>query len=157
MKYLIVITAIIFLYCTSCNNSKQKVNDEDLFYYTSSLHKYGFNQDTVALQKVQKHDTLDDQIAIDYFELDKKRHTIRMYSNYSHVSCGSHISYVLDSIGVIYSKGTTWRGYQRLNCTNDSINRIITVALEVILSNPKFLHLSQPPVEKSVAFISQKN
>ena len=135
MKYLLIITTIILLYFTSCNNSKQKVNDEDLFFYTSSLHKYGFNQDTVTLQKVQKHDTLDDQIAIDYFELDKKRHTIRMYSNYSHVSCGSHISYVLDSIGIIYSKGTTWRGYQRLNCTNEYHNVVSVDTMEIITSN----------------------
>lgn len=70
------------------NVSKNENINEDLFFYTYALHKYGFNQDTFAFQKVQKHDTLDDQIAIDYFELDKKGYTIRMYSNYSQVACG---------------------------------------------------------------------
>ena len=92
--------------------------------------------DTNFTDKVRYHQNLDTMIANEVFLFNDKAHMIRKYSSDNHAATdGGALRFELDSLGIIYSKSTTWASYSRLHSTNDSINLLINYALEAIILN----------------------
>ncbi len=155
MKYIFIL--LVVLIACSPKEKKQK----DLFFYTSYITKYNnFDRDTFDIKKLKFHQEGDTLGASFSFEFEGKNHEIRMYADY----CGSKppvfdggiIFYELDKLGIIYSKSNSFTNfYRRLRCTNDSIDRLIDIALENIIAIPELHHESVfaiPPMETSVKF-----
>ncbi len=46
---------------------------------------------------------------------------------------GGILKYTCDSIGIIYSRPTTWRSFRRLYSNNDSINDLVNTAFGYML------------------------
>lgn len=158
MKYLIIITTIAFLYCTSCNNSKQKVNDEDLFFYTSCQTRYNhFPRDTFSRENIRFHRQGDSLVKSLDFKLNNKTHHLRMFTTIFNNNIGTDgggIFYELDSIGIIYSKNDYSCFYHRLRSTNEEINHSIDVALENIIAYPSLQNINQLlPKEETINYL----
>ena len=134
MKNLIaLITIILFL---SCYNKTKKENESTLrFFYVTNFR----NHLDTAIDKYpsNRHNEKDSLLAYQRFEYEGEIHMIKMYTSdfYAPVD-GGELMYELDSLGIIYSRSTTWYGYSRLRCNNDSLNSIIDVAIENIVLFP---------------------
>ena len=96
-----------------------------------------YRSDTIAFDKIDRHDPKDTLIASQDFEMNGKSHLIKMFTSDLHAPTdGGVLAYELDSLGIIYSRSTTWYSYRRLKSTNDSINATIDAAIENILLYP---------------------
>jgi len=83
------------------------------------------------------HATKDSLIGSRTFNFNGEIHKIKMFTtDFYAASDGGELFYELDSLGIIYSKSTTWYGYTRLYSNNDSLNSVINVALENIILFP---------------------
>jgi hypothetical protein len=94
-------------------------------------------------------------LAQSMFELNGKIHWINLFTNYPHAPIdGGYLAFELDTLGIIYTKSTTWNSYSRLKSTNDSLNTLITVAFENIILNDKFHNIELTKIEskKTVVF-----
>jgi hypothetical protein len=150
MKYFLFFSLLVLFSCKA-NHSKQI----DLFFYTSYITKNNnFNRDTFEMDQLKFHKPTDSLGAKFSFELEGKKHEIRMFSSSFKGGCGGSIFYELDQLGIIYSKKSFSNFYKRLRSTNDSINNLIDVALENIIAIPE-LHdesVFAPPMEETVEF-----
>ncbi len=132
---------LILILIHSCDsNESTKKNAPILFYFhTTTKNCNTYNSDTVTTDKIKQPDTEDTLLVQSTFKLNGESHRIGLYTNYLY--CGidaGYFAYTLDTLGIIYMKSTTWNSYGRLKCLNDSIDDLITVALENIILNQKF-------------------
>ena len=111
---------------TACNHTSEK----DYFYF------YQYNRENIG--EIQKVDTLEkidskDSLMISYrFELYGKPHIVRKYTNFINGPVdGDYIKLQVDDYGVVYSSALNWNVYSRYYSSNDSINNIIDVGLDV--------------------------
>ncbi len=137
-----VINAILILVLiTSCDSKESaKKSDAILFYFHTTTKNFDtYNSDTVDMGNIKQPDIKDTFLLQSMFELNGETHWINLFTNELHGGCdGGYLAYTLDTLGIIYIQSTTWNSYGRLKCTNDSIDDIITVALENIILNRKF-------------------
>jgi hypothetical protein len=131
--------------------------NEDLLFYTVTTTKdfKTYNSDSVKIDLIKHHDTKDTMLAQSMFELNGKTHWINLFTNYHHAPIdGGYLAFELDTLGIIYTKSTTWNSYSRLKSTNDSLNTLITVAFENIILNDKFHNIELTKIEskKTVVF-----
>ena len=125
---------ITLLLCASCLQQVQKNKEKTKkFYY---LRNYRDGLDTID-RKVVYHSPKDSLIGSRTFKIKGESHQIKMFTtdNYAAID-GGELFYELDSLGIIYSRSTTWYGYTRLYSNNDSLNRLINQALENIILYP---------------------
>jgi len=117
-----------------CNNSIDKKSVDNKFFYTSFHKGRKYKTDTLSQNKIKRHGSEDLLIADQYFEFNGGMHLIQMFTNDLNAPIdGGVLFYELDSLGIIYSRSTTWYSYRRLKSSNDSINSIIEAAFENIL------------------------
>lgn len=137
MKNLLFFSLLIVLY--SCSGNKDVIHVEDQFYYRISSKDRTSYSDTFTLDKIHKHAEKDTMLCQKMFEYKGTGHTVNMYTNslYAGVD-GAYIAYELDNLGIIYNKSTTWISYGKLESNNDSINELITIALETIILHKDF-------------------
>ena len=76
------------------------------------------------------------------FYFKDKPHLLRLYLIDGPPIDDEGLIFVLDSIGMIYSKSLVWGGHTSLNTSNDSIREIIDEAKNQILADPN-LHCYQ--------------
>lgn len=110
---------------------------EDIIYYgVGSSGK--IIQDTTNSIKNQQADTADKLLGQDIFTYGKVQHILKAYTSDNHAPVdGGNLYYTLDSLGIIYIRGTTWPGFSRLKSNNDSINDLINQAFGHILVKPQ--------------------
>jgi hypothetical protein len=122
----------------ACDNTTKKNESEILFFYVGSNHNGSYKPDTLTSDKIERHDPRDTLIAYQDFEFNGIIHLIKVFTSDLHAPIdGGQLSYELDSLGIIYSRSTTWYSYRRLRSSNDSINSTIDAAIENILLYPK--------------------
>ena len=139
MKLIIFILTTILIY--SCVDKKPYEKKIELYYLINSDRSN--TPDTIKYSDLNSIDTADKFIAQEYFFYNKKEHNIKAFTSDNHANTdGGVFYYTLDSIGIIYSRSTTWWTYISLKSNNDSINNLVTQALEQILLRPK-LHCYQ--------------
>lgn len=132
---------LILILIHSCDSKEStKKNDPILFYFHTTTKNFNtYNSDTVTIDKIKQPDTEDTLLVQSTFKLNGERHWISLYTNYLHCGVdGGYFAYTLDTLGIIYMKSITWNSYGRLKCLNDSIDDLITVAIENIILNQKF-------------------
>jgi hypothetical protein len=131
----------ILLSLTSCDRITEIPKVEEILFYTVSTTKdfKTYNSDSVKIDLIKHHDLKDTFLVQSMFELNGKVHWINLFSNHNSAPIdGGYLAFELDTLGIIYMKSTTWNSYSRLKSTNDSINDLITIALEKIILNDKF-------------------
>ena len=69
-------------------------------------------------------------------------HTVSLYYNNGVLVDDKKIYYVLDNIGVFYSCSLTKQEYTTVSTGNDSIDRLLNVAKDIIIEDPN-LHYNQ--------------
>ncbi len=120
----------------SCADKNVVENKTVLFYLVNSNNQT--NIDTIPYKKNVPLDTADQFLAQDYFYINKTVHTIKAYTSDNHANPdGGQLYYTLDSIGVIYTRSTTWWSFVRLKSNNDSLNDLFNIALGHIIMQPK--------------------
>ena len=152
MKSIFSLLLVLLIYSCNLQTKKSKIST-DIFYYTGIRN---LRIDTLPKKIIPFHGKKDSLIAIKAFELYGHNHLIRMYTDefYEEVIDGGNLIYEIDSLGIFYSRSTSWPSYSRLKSNNDSINYLIEVALENILLNEQLrcYKFIQPMVE-SIKFI----
>ena len=119
-KAIYILILLVFSFCNLRESHKKQI----CFFY-EGLTKNKIPVDSFAIDKIYHHNTNDTLIASRHFVLSGKQHQIKMYtSDFYAPTDGGVIFYELDSLGIIYTRSTTWYTYRRLKCNNDSINKI---------------------------------
>jgi hypothetical protein len=128
----IILSLILFVRC----NSPRTESRVDKFYYL--FYKRDGRIDTVKYDKSYAQSATNFRHLFDgHFQYNKTEHLIRFYSNDDIAPVdGGELFYTLDNFGIIYSRAISWPNYARLQCTNDSIADLISVAINNIVSNP---------------------
>lgn len=95
------------------------------------------------------HEKRDSLITNKEFELYGQMHLIRVFtSDYYAATDGGRLMFEIDSLGIFYSRSTTWPSYSRLRSNNDSINNLIDLAIENILIDESMrCYGCFPPIE----------
>ena len=147
----LIVVFALGLGIVSCNRQEQKYKATLLFYYR---YTNGETRDSVTITQISKHKMPDTLISEQSFEFKGNPHFIRMYTDDNHAPHdGGHLVYELDSLGIIYGRGTTWRSYTMLQSNNDSINALINAGLGTILLYDKLRCYGAPPIMKTIKFI----
>ena len=138
MRTFVIITTLVFL--IACSN--KKTDEKTLQYYVvGSTGK--ITKDTSNSTKAERPDSADQLIGQGVFNYYNKDHVVKVYTSDNHAPIdGGRLYYTLDSLGVFFSKSTTWPGFGRLKTNNDSINDLLTQAFVYILNTPN-LHCYQ--------------
>lgn len=125
----------------SCSHKEDISKDTVLYYLINSDRPH--NQDTIKFIDSTPMDSLDRFIAEDYFTYNKKEHIIKAFTSDGHSPMdGGRYYLTLDSLGIIYSRSTTWFYFTTLESNNDSTNKLIKQALGFALLRQK-LHCYQ--------------
>jgi len=131
MKFSVIICILIIFF--SCRNDRTKKISDEKYFYTKYLNG---KIDTNFINKVSLHQLPDTLIAKEVFVFNNKSHIIRKYTSDNHAAIdGGALCFELDSLGIIFSKSTTWNSYTRLHSTNYSIENILNTAIEIIILN----------------------
>lgn len=131
MKITLLISLLALLFSKCGYESIMTVKDK--YYYINYING---KIDTSYTDNVRFHQIPDTMIANEIFIFNDEPHVIRKYTSDNHSATdGGSLRFELDSLGIIYSRSTTWASYTRLHSTNDSINLLINYALEAILLN----------------------
>lgn len=141
------IIALIMLLC-SCSDKLPKDRKDNLYYLMASdRHEY---IDTIPFIEFQQYDSADQFIAEERFSINKRNHIIKAFSSNNHAPAdGGRFYYILDNIGVIYTRSTTWPTSIRLSSNNDSLNDLLSSAFARIMLKP-LLHCYQCLENRSV-------
>lgn len=155
MKSTLILLAL-FLFSNCRNNMHHPVKKTN--YYFISYNQNRNKVDTFPLTNLTSKDSLYDLIAKHPFWYKKQSHLIQMYSNDRRSPLdGGSLVYILDSIGVVYGRSTTWPGFSFLTSDNDSINDLLSFSLAKIISesslrcyhcDDRFTHLPEKIVFK---------
>ncbi len=128
MRLLIFILVSIFVATTGCTDNI-KIKNKTILYYLIISNRSN-NQDTISYRDIEQPDSLDRLITKDFFTINKKDYTIKAFTSDSHAPMdGGRFYLTLESLGIIYSRSTTWFNCATLQSNNDSINKIINQAL----------------------------
>ncbi len=132
----IIVFFIVFLFF-GCSKT-EKSNIISKFYILNSEER-SFS-DSVPFLNVPQFDSLDLFLAADNFDYKGVEHKVAAYtsSNQAPVDGGRNY-FMLDSVGIIYLKSTTWPISMRLSSNNDSLNDLISQAYSNILLKPPFI------------------
>lgn len=144
---------LTFVFIVACNSRTSNTKTKDLFFYSN---KNNLTFDTLTRENIYRHESKDSLIYEQDFEFNGKSHSIKMFSSDFYAPTdGGQLTYELDSLGIIYSRSTTWYSYQRLKSNNDSLNLIIDAALENIILYPSLhcYHCELQPVLETIKFI----
>lgn len=144
------------LLITSCDSKENTQKEQDLLFYTITTNKdyYKYYSDTLKIEKIKKHDIHDTLLKQSMFKLYGETHWISLYTNLQSPTDGQFLAFELDTLGIIYVKSTTWKSYSRLKCINDSIDNVITVALENIILNNEFHNIDFSKFYKRTIFFN---
>jgi len=148
----IIGTVIILLTCVvACREAKSEkpVSKQPLFYWTWYGKLFG---DTMHIKELDRHTVRDSLLHCIYYESRGKGHAICMFTDEHYAAMdGGRLWYELDTFGMIFTQNTAWPGYSRLRCTNDSIDELIGIALEVIVNkNDEFANARRKRSESPV-------
>lgn len=152
---------ILLLILASCADTHTENKKEILFFNVTTTQDFKtYISDSFKMDEIKHHhlkDTLLEQFG---FEVDGKWHWINLFTNHPYEDVdGGYLSFELDTLGIIYSKSTTWISYSRLKSTNDSVNDLITKAFENIILNEKFHTIDLSEIRgkmKTVTFLPAK-
>lgn len=135
MKLIYTLLLVCLFSCVENINDKK---NDDSFYYVSTNHDINYKSDTLTIEKIKRHNSEDIILEQFGFKHNNVQHIINMFTNYPYAPIdGGQIFYELDSLGIIYSKSTTWDSYIRLKSSNDSLNNLIEISLENIKMSDK--------------------
>lgn len=134
MKYLIISTILLVLLgCQNNHSTEKKVN---LFCYESNDEDV--KRDTFTIENIWQPYSKDSIVFKYNFTFNNLTHTIKMFSSFKSDPCGpGRLSYQLDTLGLIYEQYSCFSRKYKLKSNNDSINRIINVAVKNIKTHPK--------------------
>lgn len=108
---------------------------ETTYYYLSSSRQF-VNHNPVPKSEVLQQDPKDSIIAQSSIRVGNKDLGVFLLTNENHefaIDANSNSGYV-EGIGTIYAHSITWRNFGVLQTNNDSINRIITLALARLIT-----------------------
>ncbi len=150
MRTIILILATIWFF----NCSDKKVSSKKIVFYYLNNSERSRDIDTIKYKDFNLTDTADKFIGSTNFIYNKIGHSIKAFTSDNHAPIdGGRIYYTLDSLGIIYSRSTTWYNSVRLQSNTDSINNLLSQALGNILQNPKLHCYNCPPVlDKVIKF-----
>lgn len=148
-----ILGLIVFV---SCIKRQEETKESSLKYFY--IRNVRGLQDTLFEKYPYKHEKNDSLISLQTYSYRGQTHVIKMYSNYSDnisIVDNGEVKFELDSLGVIYSRSTTWPNYKRLFSNNDSLNSIIISALENIILHPSMrcYNCNIEYVDKTIKFI----
>lgn len=147
-KFLRSATILLIVLVSSCSDKLPHKKEDKLYYLMASDRRDYI--DTISYKDFQQYDSLDRFIAEDHFILNKTNHIIKAFTSDNHAPIdGGRFYYTLDSIGIIYTRSTTWPVSIRLSSNNDSINDLMNAALGRIILKP-LLHCYQCEENKAV-------
>jgi len=130
----VVICFIVFL-LSSCSKT-EKSNKISKFYILNSEERP--STDSIPFLNVPQFDSLDLFLAADNFDYKGVEHKVAAYTSSNHAPIdGGRSYYMLDSVGIIYLKSTTWPISMRLSSNNDSLNDLISQTYSNILLKPQ--------------------
>ncbi|MCC6371301.1 MAG: hypothetical protein IT236_09880 [Bacteroidia bacterium] len=136
-----LILAILSAFIFSCNRAtKNTVTTKDDFFYITVRHNR--QADTSEYTPGFRASELTELLYEKVFSFKNKPHLLRLYLIDGPPIDDEGLAFVLDSIGMVYSKSLVWGGYSCLNTSNDSIREIIDEAKNQILADPN-LHCYQ--------------
>ena len=128
MRTLILILTTTLLF----NCSDKKIPKTNTMYYYLMTSDRSNQIDTIKYSDFNSIDTADQFIGKSVFYDNKKGHLLQAFASDNHAPVdGGRLYYTLDSIGIIYSRSTTWYTSVRLISNNDSINNLLSQALGV--------------------------
>lgn len=141
MRLKIILLAVGILTICSCGENEKESNPVEFYYIRcfSDIRK-GFKIDTIPTKGKDIIGTLSDSLFLSReITIYGNSHTLKKYSNVHHAPVdGEYTYYELDSLGVIFYTLITWESYGRLYSNNDSINKIIDLALLKALSEDEY-------------------
>ena len=130
-----LIPGLFIILLASCGGDLPAEKQNKKYYLLASGRREFV--DTIPVADFPQYDSADQFIAEERFVLNQKIHIIKAFSSDNHAPVdGGRLYYILDSIGVIYSKSTTWPVAIRLSSNNDSLNDLISATLAQILLRP---------------------
>ena len=133
MKTIIIL--LIISIAISCQDKKIETQKQKPKFYYLPCFQDSRSLDTISYDEYNFIDPKDSLLASESFKYKEQYHEIKMYtSDYHSPIDGGGLFYTLDSLGVIYSRATSWRNFGRLSSNNDSINDLISTALGFIVS-----------------------
>lgn len=119
----------LFFVTTGCREQLLKEKKSVRFYYLS-YYEFRSLADTIPYEEGFGIGEQDELLVTESFEYRKQFHTIKFYSSDNKAPIdGGDLKYTLDSMGVVYSRSTTWPNFRRLSTNNDSINDLISASL----------------------------
>ncbi len=129
-----LIPSCAFITFVSCNSSNKSAIKKELYCYRNTDKNGEFLSRKFKRGNIKKHHDLDILLEESNFIFNGNRHVIRIYTNSFHCPIdGGRLVYELDSLGIFYSKSTSFYDYAVLMSTNDSISKIIERGLENII------------------------
>jgi hypothetical protein len=125
---------VVLCFLIGCSKT-EKSNNISKFYILNSEERP--STDSVPFLNVPQFDSLDLFLAANNFVYNGVKHKICAYTSVNHAPVdGGRSYYLLDSVGIIYLKSTTWPISMRLSSNNDSLNDLISQAYSNILLKP---------------------
>lgn len=140
LRLSIFISMIAFF---SCTNHKTQDKKKDQLYIIGS-----FNHDTIFLNRPQFAPANYRKVMVKEFCDDKKHRfceVVTKFYNSTGAADADVIYYQTKDLGIIYSLNTTWKSYDRLHSTNDSIEKRINEYIDHILSSSDLVIESDIP------------
>jgi hypothetical protein len=151
MRTTIFILTIIFLF--NCSDKKTDSKKLLLFYLQTSDRSRDL--DTIKYVDFNSIDTADKFIGSGNFIYNKQGHVIKAFTSDNHAPVdGGRLYYTMDTLGIIYSRSTTWYNSVRLQSNDDSVNSLINHAFGNILLNPKLHCYNCPPALTTVTLFT---
>jgi len=103
---------------------------------------------TRPLAQLARHAERDSLLGSMKFWHQGVEHTVTAWTDeyYAPIDGGTYML-ELDSLGVVYRHSTTWRGFTVVSTENDSLDRLIIIALGAALRPRPFGLVYRPPVD----------
>ncbi len=129
MKNLLLVLLSIIIF--GCAEKKTDVKNKNRYYYLNySQHRT--DVDTSYIDSLWT--SIDPKMEEVYRKLYDERFHVIKYANYGGPADSQTLWYWTNDFGFIYYKNITWGGFSRLHNTNDSIDKILNLHCDFILS-----------------------
>ena len=134
------ILALLFLATVQISCSQNKKNSKEIkYWYEYHRQDKFFTSDTFQIGKIHQPDSQCTFLASKGFICKKEDYGISMFTNEPNAPMDrSEIYYELNNLGVIYSRNNVWQSYGVLKSNNDSVNYLISTAIENIMLHEEF-------------------
>jgi|JI9StandDraft_2_1071091.scaffolds.fasta_scaffold173403_1 hypothetical protein len=144
-RFILLFIVFVFGHCTTLSDDAKKAPDKTEFFMTTN--RSGGIIESHRLEYGIKHLKDSKLVYEKKFVVAKPNnvHSISLYVCDGPANDDESIYYVLDSIGIIFSRSLVWAGHSSLSSTNDSINRLIDAAKDEIITDSN-LQFKKPEI-----------